>query len=114
LNFKFPKSARLLSRFEYKTLYKKGTTWKGSSLIITYCLIGKNQAPKLGLTVSRRFGKAIERNRFKRAIREGFRLLYQKFPPTIALNVQPNIENQSITNRAAQVELKIFLSSLSS
>ncbi len=43
----------------------------------------------MGLTVSRRYGKAYERVRFKRIAREAFRLHYQDFPLGIDINIRP-------------------------
>lgn len=46
-----------------------------------------NQA-RLGITASGRYGSSCERNRFKRLIREAFRLARPKLPP-IDLHVIP-------------------------
>lgn len=64
-------------------------------LIVVKVRLNNNQVPKLGITVTRRFGKAHDRNRFKRIVREAFRLSKHQFfegldilisPRTYALN----------------------------
>lgn len=44
---------------------------------------------QLGITVSRRFGKSHHRNRFKRMVREAFRLSQHQLPAAIQVNVRP-------------------------
>lgn len=49
----------------------------------------KGVATKLGITVSKRYGNAVARNRFKRIVREAFRLSLPTLPKGIDLNVKP-------------------------
>ncbi len=48
--------------------------------------------PRLGLSVSRKVGKAVVRNRWKRLIREAFRLTRAKLPQGVDLVVIPRAE----------------------
>lgn len=48
-----------------------------------------NQIPKLGITVTRRYGKAHDRNRFKRLVRESFRLSKNQFYTGLDILVIP-------------------------
>ena len=50
---------------------------------------GKEGEAKMGITVSRRFGKAHERNRFKRVVREAYRYLRHHLPEGMVINVRP-------------------------
>lgn len=52
---------------------------------------GENSLPhaRLGLSVSRRVGKAVARNRWKRLLREAFRLEQQQLPPGVDLVAIP-------------------------
>lgn len=84
----FPKTARILSRGHYHAVLKAGRKLFGQTVIMDY-RIGKSMCPKLGITVSRRYGKAHLRNRFKRVVREAFRHCYLDFPQNLELNVNP-------------------------
>ena len=88
LTGRFPKLLKLRKRSEFQRVQKQGQRlvgqyicidWKRSSLSLT----------RLGITASKRFGAAHERNRFKRLVREAFRTLHSEFPPSIDLNVSP-------------------------
>lgn len=48
-----------------------------------------NPFSRLGMTVTRRYGKAHDRNRFKRLVREAFRLSYSVLPSGLDLHVKP-------------------------
>jgi len=52
---------------------------------------GENSLPhaRLGLSVSRRVGKAVARNRWKRLLREAFRLEQHRLPPGVDLVAIP-------------------------
>lgn len=49
----------------------------------------KSSQTRLGITVTRRYGDAHERNRFKRIVREAFRLSYTRLRQGFDLNVKP-------------------------
>lgn len=84
---KFPKEARLRRRLEYLRVYKTGRRLAGRFVLID-CAKGTSGA-KLGISVSKRYGKAHRRNRFKRVVREAFRESLPLLPPDIEINVSP-------------------------
>ncbi|GHT34430.1 ribonuclease P protein component [Planctomycetales bacterium] len=68
----FPKSSRLLTTAEFQRVfgYRKSVA---DSLLIIYAAeqdLGQN---RLGISVSRKVGNAVVRNRWKRLIREAYR-----------------------------------------
>lgn len=71
--FSFTPSMRLRKSSEYKILFDKGVKQHSKHLIVF--TMKKNDGPtRLGLTVSRKVGGAVVRNRIKRQLRELFRL----------------------------------------
>jgi len=99
----YPKSARVLRRSHFLSLMKQGTRFMGAGMRIDYRRGSKTPSPKLGITVSRRYGKAHARNRFKRLVREAFRQLIPIMPPGLELHVSPKGADQPVS-------LHLFLS----
>jgi ribonuclease P protein component len=85
---KLPKSARVLNRSHFKNILKSGNRLIGNWISLDFRL-GRSNRPRLGITVSRRYGKAHDRNRFKRVVREAFRELYPNLPISLEANISP-------------------------
>ncbi|MBS0628626.1 MAG: ribonuclease P protein component [Verrucomicrobia bacterium] len=65
------KSSRILKRQRFKEIGSARNRYFGKILTIDFC---PSARAKLGITVVRQFGCAVIRNRFKRLVREAFRL----------------------------------------
>ena len=102
---KFPKSARILTRAHYQHLYCNANRLQGACLSLQFRK-GKASAPKLGLTVSKKFGKAHDRNRFKRVAREAFRTLYNQLPAHLEMNITPHKSTLPLSTSALVAELQ--------
>jgi len=81
-------------------------------MIVVKISSNRNHCPKLGITVTRKFGKSHERNRFKRLVREAFRLTNYQFFSGIDILVQPRSLAINATNQNILDELLIGIKHL--
>ena len=65
---------------EFRRLYHRGKSAANRYLVL-YCLKNRRGHNRLGLTVSAKYGCAVERNRAKRLFREAYRLHKAEFKP---------------------------------
>ncbi len=82
----FPKDVRLRKRAEFITLSKHGKTIRTRFFIATV-LDGAGQHNRIGITVSKKVGNAVARNRIKRLIREYFRHRKDSIPGIKDINI---------------------------
>ena len=73
---------------DFQRAYGRRATASDERLLIFGCA-NELPYPRLGLSVSRKYGNAVRRNRWKRMLREAFRLSREKFPSGIDLVVIP-------------------------
>lgn len=66
------KCYRLRKNYQFQYVYKKGTTVTNACLVLIY-VKNKKGTVKAGFGISKKFGKAVERNRVKRQLKECFR-----------------------------------------
>lgn len=86
---KFPRSARLLRHADFDRVYKQGRRHFSASITVFYLARPEAQGPgtqtksgkargtsgiRIGFTVGRGLGGAVQRNRMKRRLREAVRL----------------------------------------
>ncbi len=84
----FPKRVRLLKSADFDRVFA-GRCSFADGLIVVYFATGESERPRLGLVVSRKCGNAVVRNRWKRALREAFRLVQHELPRHLDLVVLP-------------------------
>jgi ribonuclease P protein component len=78
-NHHLPKSMRLLRASEFEHVFAARAS-AGDDQLVVYGSANKLPYPRLGLTVSRKVGRAVARNRWKRLLRETFRLVQAELP----------------------------------
>jgi len=69
-----PKRRRLSRSAEFERVYRQGRS-KGNRFLVLYAFPredSEGEGPRLGLSVGRRVGGAVERTRVKRVLREAF------------------------------------------
>jgi len=69
---RFRPQDRIRKRSEYQALYEKARRIPSRSFVL-FVLANELGRPRLGITVSRKIGGAVRRNRAKRLVREIFR-----------------------------------------
>src|SRR5687768_18528321 len=84
----FSREMRIRKAAEFDRIYKTRIFAADDVLVINGAASGLPHA-RLGLSVSRKVGNAVVRNRWKRLIREAFRLSKADLPSGIDLIVRP-------------------------
>ncbi len=85
---RFLPAYRIRREADFRRAYRRRCTASDRLLLVFGCANGLSH-PRLGLSVSRKIGKAVVRNRWKRLVREAFRLSREQLPAGIDLVVVP-------------------------
>jgi ribonuclease P protein component len=87
---------RIVRSADYRRAYDRRRSAGDERLVVYGCENGLNH-PRLGLSVSRKLGPAVARNRWRRLLREAFRHVREALPPGVDLvaiprrDVAPNL-----------------------
>lgn len=101
-NLNFLKTDRILKRHEFLELSKKGKRIKNKYVIVNYSP-GYTKKCRLGLTVTKKTGNSVQRNRLKRYVREFFRVNKSGFKYNWDMNIIVKNEAVNLTSE------KLFL-----
>jgi ribonuclease P protein component len=86
----FPKKNRLLRRGSFVAIGKKGRVFSAEGCSAQWM---RTELPlvRLGITVPARYGSSVERNLFKRRVREVFRTSSLSKKSNLDINVRPQV-----------------------
>jgi len=79
LRFRFPRSRRIRSGGDFRRIFRRRCS-VGNRHLVLYVEANEVGHPRLGVSVSKRLGNAVARNRMKRRLREAFRLRQHELP----------------------------------
>jgi ribonuclease P protein component len=85
---KYPRSARIRSPKMFDAIFQKRIK-AGDQHIILYAARSDQELSRMGISVGRRYGNAVQRNRIKRRIREAFRQIRHELPAGFDFVVVP-------------------------
>jgi ribonuclease P protein component len=88
MNYRFAKSQHLRTQAEFDRVYAS-EAYAADDVLVVKGAANETGITRLGLSVSRKVGNAVTRNRWKRLIREAFRLAQHDLPRGLDLVVRP-------------------------
>ena len=84
----FPRAARLLKHSDFERVYKQGRRHFSSHMTVFFLPQAAGNA-RVGFTVGRVLGGAVQRNRIKRRLREAVRLTRSTLKGTVDVVINP-------------------------
>jgi ribonuclease P protein component len=90
----FPRKLRLSGARNFERVFEARCSASDGHLVV-YAVQNGLSFCRIGLSVSRKFGPAVRRNRIKRLIRESFRLSRQALPDGFDLVCVPRVSEQA-------------------
>ena len=96
-----PRRRRLARSAEFERVYRHGRS-KANRFLVLYAFPreeGSDDGPRLGLSVSRRVGGAVDRTRVKRVLREAFWQEAERLPEGADYVVVARPEAKGLTER---------------
>jgi ribonuclease P protein component len=111
---RFTKSQRLLRPAEFQQVFDLRCS-QSDRLLVVYARPNQLEHSRLGLVVSRKCGRAVRRNRWKRLLREAFRLHQHQIPHPLDLVVIPrsaappslDVVAKSLSNLAVRLKARL-------
>jgi ribonuclease P protein component len=105
--YSFPKAVRILKRSEFIRLSRSGAKIQNRHFIFLYSMSFREYT-RIGITVSRKVGHAVVRNRIKRLVRENFRRMRPIICGTwdinvIAKRIAANLSGDQVSSSLAQL-----------
>ena len=84
----FPNTVRLRRQYQFDAVYR-GKHYAGDGVLVIRAIRNDLGHTRLGLSVSKKVGNAVVRNKWKRIIREAFRKQQRDIPRGLDIVVRP-------------------------
>ena len=97
---RFSRSSRLLRHADFERVYKQGQRHFAAHMTVFYLRRAQGDAARVGFTVGRVLGGAVDRNRMKRRLREAVR---RNLPRGVPVDVVINPKKSLLTADFAQL-----------
>jgi len=97
---RFSRSSRLLRHADFERVYKQGQRHFAAHMTVFYLRRAQGDAARVGFTVGRVLGGAVDRNRMKRRLREAVR---RNLPLEVPVDVVINPKKSLLTADFAQL-----------
>jgi ribonuclease P protein component len=108
-----PKRGRLSRSAEFERVYRQGRSHGNRHLVLyTFPRQGADDGPRLGLSVSRKVGGAVDRNKVKRLLREAFGEVRDRLPADHDVVVVARPEARELVEREGLAGVKAALAEL--
>ncbi len=85
------KYLRLKKQADFQRLFQKGKRGYAPSLMVIYA---PSNTTTMGISVGKKHGKAVQRNRIKRLLREAFRAVQDEMQGSYKLVLMPKVEEE--------------------
>jgi ribonuclease P protein component len=108
---RFPKQIRLTRRSDFQKVYKSGRRARGSYFVVFY---DQNHLAysRFGMTVSRKLGSAVRRNRIRRIFREALRFHQREAMPGFDFVFNPHPSAAHLKSQVLAEDVARVLSQL--
>jgi len=103
---------RLSRSADFDRVFRSGRSHAGREFVLYVFPRGEEGPPRLGLSVSRKVGGAVERNRVKRLLREAFALESERLPAGTDAVVVARTDSRALAEREGLAGIRRALADL--
>ncbi len=107
-----PGRGRLSRSAEFDRVFRSGRSYGGREFVLYVFPRAEGGDPRLGLSVSRKVGGAVERNRVKRLLREAFAAESRRLPAGIDAVIVARHEARALAEREGLAGIRRVLGDL--
>ena len=102
---KNPRSGRLLRHADFERVYKQGRRHFSTHMTVFYLARAEGEGLRVGFTVGRVLGGAVDRNRMKRRLRESVRLCrpVQAVAADVVINPKKSLRTAEFSDLLGEV-----------